>query len=157
MVKHLKGIRQILVIYPYVVAGGFTVAEKSSDGQYDARFGLILTQDSDVCKKGYEGTDRRSAAGHHRPADEHQGRLHRPDARTTAGAEKAPRGRTGTAYRSPVATYDASDRQGRSGPTRTPAPQIAYDGGAAAAVRRGLLEVDAPPAVACPTTRSSNP
>ena len=31
VVKHLKGIRQILVIYPYVVAGGFTVAEKSDD------------------------------------------------------------------------------------------------------------------------------
>ena len=47
------------------------------------------------------------------------------------GAEKAPRGRTGAAYRSPVATYDAKHRQGRPGPTRTPAPQIAYDGGAA--------------------------
>ena len=30
VVKHLKGIRQILVIYPYVVAGGFTVAEKTT-------------------------------------------------------------------------------------------------------------------------------
>ena len=29
VVKHLKGIRQILVIYPYVVAGGFTVAGKN--------------------------------------------------------------------------------------------------------------------------------
>src|SRR4051794_11129131 len=65
VVQHLKGIRQVLVIYPYVVAGGFTVAERSKDdnGQYhyNARFGLILTQGSDVCKKGYEGTDRRSA------------------------------------------------------------------------------------------------
>ena len=33
IVKHLNGIRQILVIYPYVVAGGFTVAEKNSDGR----------------------------------------------------------------------------------------------------------------------------
>ena len=29
-VKYLKGIRQILVIYPYVVAGGFTVAKKNA-------------------------------------------------------------------------------------------------------------------------------
>jgi phospholipid/cholesterol/gamma-HCH transport system substrate-binding protein len=61
VVKHLKGIRQILVIYPYVVAGGFTVAGKDADGHYDARFGLILQQDSPVCEKGYEGSDRRSA------------------------------------------------------------------------------------------------
>src|SRR3954452_10042619 len=65
VVKHLKGIRQIMVIYPYVVAGGFTVAEKSTagddKGHYNARFGLILQQDGPVCKKGYEGTDRRSA------------------------------------------------------------------------------------------------
>ena len=45
VVKHLKGIRQLLVIYPYVVAGGFTVAEKNRRRHYDARFGLILQQD----------------------------------------------------------------------------------------------------------------
>ena len=43
VVKHLKGIRQVLVIYPYVVAGGFTVAKKNEQGSYDAQFGLILT------------------------------------------------------------------------------------------------------------------
>ena len=59
VVKHLKGIRQLLVIYPYVVAGGFTVAKKNGEGHYDARFGLILPQDVHVCKHGYEGTDRR--------------------------------------------------------------------------------------------------
>ena len=44
IVKHLDGIKQILVIYPYVVEGGFTVVSKSPDtGLYDAHFGMILT------------------------------------------------------------------------------------------------------------------
>ena len=44
VVDHLPGIEQILVIYPYVVEGGFTVVSKSPDtGLYDAHFGLILT------------------------------------------------------------------------------------------------------------------
>ena len=42
-VKHLPGIRQILVIYPYIVAGGYTVAKKNDKNRYDAQFGLILT------------------------------------------------------------------------------------------------------------------
>ena len=59
IVKHLPGIEQILVIYPYVVEGGFTVVSKSPDtGLYDAHFGLILTT-KPVCHQGYEGTDTR--------------------------------------------------------------------------------------------------
>ena len=42
-----------------------------------------------------------------------------------------PAGRTGAAYRSPVATYDAEHRQGDAGPTRTTSAHVAYDGGAA--------------------------
>ena len=41
-VQHLDGIEQVLVLYPYVVEGGFTVVSKSTDtGLYDAHFGLI--------------------------------------------------------------------------------------------------------------------
>ena len=37
VVKHLDGVEQILVVYPYVVQGGFTVVSKSRDsGLYDA-------------------------------------------------------------------------------------------------------------------------
>ena len=64
MVKHLDGIEQILVLYPYVVEGGFTVVSKSPDtGLYDAHFGMILQQDPHVCNEGYEGTNQRTAAG----------------------------------------------------------------------------------------------
>ena len=60
VVKHLDGIQQILVIYPYVVEGGFTVVSKSPDtGMYDAHFGLILQQSPSVCHAGYQGTNQR--------------------------------------------------------------------------------------------------
>jgi phospholipid/cholesterol/gamma-HCH transport system substrate-binding protein len=128
VVKHLKGIRQVLVVYPYVVAGGFTVAEKGADG-YAARFGLVLTQGSDVCKKGYEGTDRRSAQDTaDRPMRTNSGCS--DPTKNYRGAEKAPNGRTGVAYRSPVATYDASTGKVDWSDQDT-RPQIAYDGGAA--------------------------
>jgi phospholipid/cholesterol/gamma-HCH transport system substrate-binding protein len=131
VVQHLKGIRQILVIYPYIVAGGFTVAERSKDdnGQYhyNARFGLILTQGADVCKKGYEGTDRRSAQDTaDRPMRTNIGCT--DPTRDYRGAEKAPRGRAGAAYRSPVAAYDSSTGKVVWGDQST-GPQIAYDGG----------------------------
>ena len=60
IVKHLPGIEQILVIYPYVVEGGFTVVSKSPDtGLYDAHFGLVLTRPARSATRGYEGTDTR--------------------------------------------------------------------------------------------------
>ena len=42
--KNLAGIEQVLVIYPYIVEGGFTVVSKDPDtGLYDAHFGMVLT------------------------------------------------------------------------------------------------------------------
>ena len=126
-VKHLNGIRQILVIYPYIVAGGFTVAKKNDKGQYDAQFGLILTQDSPVCRKGYVAT---------RPPSDTSDKPMATDARcadnskTFRGAQNAPDGRAGTSYRSPVATYDQSTHKVTWGAPSS-GPQIAYDGGAA--------------------------
>jgi len=128
VVKHLKGIRQIMVIYPYVVAGGFTVAEKTPDG-YNARFGLILQQDGPVCKKGYEGADRRSAQDTaDRPMKTNIGCA--DPSKNLRGAEKSPAGRAGAAYRSPVATYDASTGKVTWSDQDTSA-RVAYDGGAA--------------------------
>lgn len=53
VVKRLDGIEQLLVIYPYVVEGGFTVVAKGDDGLYNAHFGLVLTSDPPVCRRGY--------------------------------------------------------------------------------------------------------
>lgn len=58
-VRHLDGLKQVLVIYPYIVEGGFTVVSKSpGNGKFDAHFGMILG-DTMPCTNGYEGTQRR--------------------------------------------------------------------------------------------------
>lgn len=56
-VARLPGIEQVLVLYPYVVEGGYTVLAKDPvSGLYDAHFGLVMTQDPPVCTHGYEST-----------------------------------------------------------------------------------------------------
>ena len=127
-VRNLPGIRQILVLYPYVVAGGYTVAKKNRQGRYDAQFGLIITDQPHVCEKGYEPADTRSPQNRgDRPMRTNVGCTD-PSA-NLRGAEKAP-GRAGANYRAPVATYDeASGRLVWS--DQNASPRIAYDGGAA--------------------------
>jgi len=58
VLQHLPGLRQVLVLYPYVVEGGFTVLDKNKAGHYDAHFGLVMTP-AKLCKHGYEGTQKR--------------------------------------------------------------------------------------------------
>ena len=127
VVKHLKGVRQLLVIYPYVVAGGYTVAQKNPDSTYNARFGLILTQGSDPCKAGYVAP-RNPQDRDDLPMPTNVGC--KESGSNFRGAEKMPDGRTGTAYRSPVATYDAKTHKVSWGDQGSRA-KIAYDGGAA--------------------------
>ncbi|WP_372729386.1 MCE family protein [Nocardioides sp.] len=106
VVKHLDGVEQILVIYPYVVEGGFTVVSKSSDtGLYNAHFGLI-TQEHHVCHKGYEGTDTRPPQDGSNRKMNMDARCEEPAAVSNArGAQHAPR--AGANYRAPVvASYD---------------------------------------------------
>ena len=70
-VQHLDGIEQVLVLYPYVVEGGFTVVSKSKDtGLYDAHFGLITQQEPPVCTRGYESTNQRRPEDGEQRADE---------------------------------------------------------------------------------------
>jgi phospholipid/cholesterol/gamma-HCH transport system substrate-binding protein len=90
IVKRLPGIKQMLVIYPYVVEGGFTVVSKSPNGLYDAHFGLIITN-AQPCHKGYEGTDKRPpSAGGYRKMNM-KARCAEPAAKTNArGAQHAP-------------------------------------------------------------------
>ena len=129
VVKHLDGVRQILVVYPYVVAGGYTVAAPNGDGDFDARFGLVLQQQSPVCKAGYNAPKRTPQQRDDLPMDTSAGCA---DGGTNfRGAEKSPANRAGTAYRSPVATYDAGtgDVAWRDEATQG---RVAYDGGAQA-------------------------
>lgn len=107
--RRLPGIEQILVIYPYVVEGGFTVVSKSPDtGLYDAHFGLILTTQP-ICTEGYESTDRRPPQnGENRPMNE-KARCDEPPTVTNArGAHTVyDRFRAPAGYDAPVvASYD---------------------------------------------------
>lgn len=103
---NIAGLREVLVIYPYVVEGGFTVVDHNAhDGHYNAHFGLILT-DASVCHNGYQGTKKRPPqeltpnnfnTGAHcsEPASQSNAR----------GAQNAPR--ASASYRAPVvASYD---------------------------------------------------
>ena len=106
IVEHLPGIRQILVIYPYVVEGGFTVVSKSPDtGRYDAHFGLVLTTNP-VCHGGYESTDTRPPGdGSNRPMNEQAGCTEPATESNARGVQNLQRAAPG--YRPPVvATYD---------------------------------------------------
>ena len=108
IVKHLDGIKQVLVLYPYVVEGGFTVVSKSPDtGLYDAHFGMIIT-DNPVCHAGYEGTDTRPPQdGSNRPMNVNA-RCNEPAAQSSArGAQHAPQRAAASYADAPVvASYD---------------------------------------------------
>jgi phospholipid/cholesterol/gamma-HCH transport system substrate-binding protein len=108
-VRHLDAIRQLLVVYPYEVAGGYTVAQKGPDGGYDARFGVVLTNTPPVCHKGYPVATRRSPQERaDRPMAPGAHCAEPPTQSDARGSQHAPNGRAGVAYRSPVAAYDAS-------------------------------------------------
>ncbi len=107
VVKRLPGIKQILVIYPYIVEAGFTVVSKSADtGLYDAHFGMILT-DQPVCHQGYESTDRQSPQQQEDRKMNVDAKCTEPAALSNArGAQNAPP-RVGTSYDPPtVASFD---------------------------------------------------
>jgi len=130
--KHLDGTEMILVVYPYVVAGGYTVVDKDSDtGLYDAHFGLILQQDPAVCHAGYD-TKRRSPEDRADLPMNTSAHCAEPATKTNArGAQNTPR-RAAPSYRAPVVgSYDR-----HSGTFRytgaNPSGDVTYTGGAAA-------------------------
>ena len=54
----IPALRQILVTYPNVVAGGYTVVP----GDGTAHFGLVTTEEPQACTAGYESTSKRDPA-----------------------------------------------------------------------------------------------
>jgi phospholipid/cholesterol/gamma-HCH transport system substrate-binding protein len=118
--RHLPGIRQILVLYPYMVATGFTVTAKNPDG-YDARFGFILNPVPAVCEQGYDVGERRSPTdGSNKPMD--------MDAQCTAAITKTNARGAQNAPRPPVATYDTATKKLTW--NDQPSANVVYDGGA---------------------------
>lgn len=108
IVKYLPGIRQILVLYPYMVAGGYTVTAKNPDG-YNARFGFILTQNPMVCTQGYDPDERRTPLQTGDKAMDEDAHCSEPPSKSAArGAQNAPRVAPGEDGPPSVATYDLS-------------------------------------------------
>jgi phospholipid/cholesterol/gamma-HCH transport system substrate-binding protein len=123
VVKHLPGLRQVLVLYPYVVEGGFTVVSKSPEtGLYDAHFGMVLTNDPPVCHNGYQSTDTRPPQdGSNRPMNVNAHCAEPATQSNARGAQNAPSNRPGAAYRTPVAWYDPTTQHLSWGP-HVPSP-----------------------------------
>jgi phospholipid/cholesterol/gamma-HCH transport system substrate-binding protein len=130
-VKHLDGAEMLLVLYPYVVAGGYVVPAKDPQtGLYDAHFGLVLAEEPGVCHQGYQGTDKRGPQERNDRPMNTDARCTEPASTTSArGAQHVPRPRAGAAYRAPVvATYD---RGTVTYTDRDPSGAVSYTGGAA--------------------------
>ena len=130
--KHLAGTEMVLVVYPYVVAGGYTVVDKDSKtGLYDAHFGLITEEQPHVCKRGYNEPVRDPNRERGNAPMDMDARCAEPASQSNArGAQNAPR-RAGTAYRAPVvATYDSETGSVRYTDTN-PSGNVTYTGGAA--------------------------
>ena len=97
VVKHLDGIQQLLILYPYVVEGGFTVVSKDPvSGKFDAHFGMIETE-HELCHTGYDGVaDTRGPQETGNRAMKTRVRCAEGSAQSNArGAQNAPRAATG--------------------------------------------------------------
>lgn len=134
--KHIAGTEMILVAYPYVVAGGYTVVGKDSrTGLYDAHFGLVLTQEPHVCQQGYGSTNRRSPNDGSNAPMNMDARCTEPQAQSNArGAQHRPLAGSGTPNRAPVVgTYDRSTGDVRLGDNASAGAggTVTYTGGAA--------------------------
>ena len=121
--RHLAGTELILVVYPYVVAGGYTVIAKDSSSGPVRR---PLRPDPPAAATGLQaGLQHPSARPEHRPrqpADEHRGALHRVrrvDQRPRGAEHPAARGSgvPGPGRRN-VRSVDAPGPIHRQGPQR---------------------------------------
>jgi phospholipid/cholesterol/gamma-HCH transport system substrate-binding protein len=118
VVQHLPGLQQVLVVYPYVVQGGFSVVSKSPEtGLYDAHFGLVLTNDPGVCHDGYQSTHTRPPQdGSNEPMNTRAHCAEPGSESDPRGAQHAPANRPGAAYRVPIASYDPTTKRLTWGP-----------------------------------------
>lgn len=108
VVKHLDGIEQVLVLYPYVVEGGFSVVSKDpQSGKYNAHFGMIETEHH-ICHRGYDGVaDTRGPQNTgNRPMKTTVRCAEPPTQSNPRGAQNAPAHRVAVDYDAPVVHWD---------------------------------------------------
>lgn len=131
-VRHLDGIRMIMILYPYVVAGGFVVNAREGNVN-NAHFGLILTEDPPVCRNGYRSTDRRAPQQRGNKPMNEDARCTEPAAVSNPrGAQHAPRVAPWQAGE-PIATYDRATGELSFGGGKG-SRSVTYTGGAAQAL-----------------------
>ena len=138
--KHLAGTRMLLILYPYVVAGGFVVNAPDGGGVYDAHFGMILQQNPPVCHHGYESTHKRDP-NHQRGNAPMNMKAHCAEPASQSnprGAQHAPRVAPDRSLNPgpSVATYDRKSGKLRWNDGVPHGPAVTYTGGAGAAFGR---------------------
>ena len=128
----IPAIRQILVTYPNVIAGGFTV----TPGDGTAHFGAVTTQDPAVCTRGYGSTTRRDPADVSRRAANTGAYCaeQKPAAVDVRGARNAPRPGGLPAFPQDRAGAQASLFAGQSGTDGYTATVADYDPGTGHAI-----------------------
>ncbi len=132
-VKHLAGTRMVLIVYPYVVAGGFAVASPDKNGQVDAHFGLILTEAPPACERGYNARvrDPQTQRGN-APMDENARCKEPPGQSNPRGAQNAP-GRAPMLAAQPgvdAPVVGSFDRESGEFSWNRPRSRVGYTGGA---------------------------
>ncbi|TYL46259.1 MCE family protein [Nocardioides sp. BGMRC 2183] len=143
VVAHLPGVKQLLILYPYAVAGSFTVVAKSpGSGKYDAHFGLVLATELPLpgghalCRGGYEGTDRRGPNdGEDRPMNTDAGCSEPITKSNPRGPQNLPRvapDLNGTRS-TPIASYDPETGELTWGAPAGTDPELARTGSVAPA------------------------
>ena len=118
----VDGIQQLLVTYPDVVAGGFTVVP----GDGSAHFGLAMAHDPPVCTQGYQGTPRRSPAQTSNTRANTAARCTAPRGSGTSvrGAQNAPGPHSGTNSTVPFAYGDQPVSPGMAASLGMTTPQV---------------------------------
>ena len=137
VIEHLPGVEMMLILYPYVVAGGYAVVDDDNgQGVYNAHFGLILDQSHPVCEAGYDRGERRDPETDrgYKPMDE-DARCTEPIGQSNPrGAQHSPR-RVAPGEVPTLATYDrASGEVTYLDGTEEPSGTVTYTGGAGEAL-----------------------
>lgn len=115
----LNGVQQVLILYPYVVRGGYTViAPEPETGRYTAHFGLQLALTPGACRKGYGATTKRTPEDVEPTPPNTDARCADPGT-TMRGAQNAP-GPRGAERRTPRGLDTAAPARG--GPPASSAP-----------------------------------
>jgi phospholipid/cholesterol/gamma-HCH transport system substrate-binding protein len=109
IVKHLPGQRQVLTLYPYAAASGYTIMARGPGG-YQVRGGLVLNSLPATCHEGYDPHEWRPPTDvTNRPMDEDAHCAEPPTESNPRGSQNAPRAAPDR-LDPPVVTYDAGSR-----------------------------------------------